>query len=470
MSGSLSSSDDELRLIQEEENRNKKQQLMTPRAKAKKKQSLEPAYVPQEDELDSPEENDTRPVSVSQKRKFDTETAESEAVLLGNNAPQLKKINTAPPSFSITSETTTLSGNTGKQTITSAPSQQSTASPGASSTASIQSSLLTIVHSTRKKPALYEDSNYVAESDDEDREIEELEKAYVIPENERATVMFDFDRERDKRLAGVVNVPEGMYTEKEKALFLQLAMRGFEPLAPKHWRYDFPTLPDSLFPESGKEKSDPIIKISRSTTFYAIKSLGNLFSLSARVRDCSIVEKRPEALIKQTINKYIRWALYDVDLEINADSMPIHVIRAQRENESVRDALEHLNTRLKTLALRHQKALAEAFGTGFGNNEASISNEDKDIAPLLIGFLICGPVVALITYDMSLMNGGEDNEEIDGKFFSQFDFSERGQDVWNSLSITIIAMHIRNTMVRLSENNYGGFVKSSRSSATSEDR
>ncbi|KAL5002136.1 hypothetical protein BDV10DRAFT_158413 [Aspergillus recurvatus] len=234
-------------------------------------------------------------------------------------------------------------------------------------------------------------------------------------------------------------------------------MRGFEPLAPKHWQFDFPTLPDSLFPEQGKRRSEPIIKISRSTTFYAIKSLNNLFSLSGRVRDCSIVEKEPETLIKQTINGYIRWALYDVNLEISHASMPIHVLHAQKKNESVRDALERLNRRLKKLALRHQKALA-----------ASGDSNDNEL-PLLVGFLICGPVVALMTFDLNLTKGIPEGDEIDGKFFSQFDFSERGQDVWNSLSIAIVVMHIRRTMVQLARSGYGGYVKSSGSNSANED-
>lgn len=193
----------------------------------------------------------------------------------------------------------------------------------------------------------------------------------------------------------------------------------------------------------------------------AIKSLAHLFSLSGRVRDCSIVEKRPETLIKQTIRKYIRWALYDVNLEISPISIPIHAIHAQRGKESVRQALERLNKRLKKLAVRHQTALEEA------SQDQSTTTEMKQIeAPLLIGFLICGPVVALMTYDLDL---AKDDEDVDGKFFSQFDFAERGQDVWNSLSIAIVVMHIRNTMVRLAENSYGGFVNAPTSGAVSED-
>ncbi|KAL6238608.1 hypothetical protein BDW75DRAFT_14920 [Aspergillus navahoensis] len=332
------------------------------------------------------------------------------------------------------------------------PSRAVTAT--ASSTPSRHGTLMPAVPARRKSATYEEDRNYETDSD-EDKDNED--ENYRIPDNERATVLFDFVRERDKRLANVTNIPEGRYTEQEKNLFLQLAMRGFEPLAPKHWQFDFPTLPDSLFIEEGKKQSEPIIKISRSTTFYAIKSLSNLFSLSGRVRDCSIVEKNPETLIKQTINRYIRWALYDVNLEVNHTSMPVHVLHAQKKNGSVRDALERLNRRLKKLALRHRKALAAS-----GN-----SNNNK--LPLLIGFLICGPVVALMTFDLNLMKGTPGDDGIDGKFFSQFDFSERGQDVWNSLSIAIVVMHIRSTMVRLARSGYGGYVKSSGCSSASED-
>ncbi|KAL4904874.1 hypothetical protein BDW74DRAFT_22999 [Aspergillus multicolor] len=248
-----------------------------------------------------------------------------------------------------------------------------------------------------------------------------------------------------------------MYTAKEKELFSQLAMRGFEPLAPKHWQFDFPTLPDSLFPEEGKEQAEPIIQISRSTTFNAIKSLNNLFSLSGRVRDCGVVKKDPENLIKQNIMKYIRWALYDVNLEVDRASMPIHVLHAKRPSEEMIDALGRVNSRLKKLAVRHKKALA---ATPDANN---------DELPLLIGFLAAGPILAVLTYDLSLMNSTSADEELAAKFFAEIDFSERGQDVWNSLSVAITVMHIRNTMARLARNGYGGYARNPTVASGDED-
>ncbi|KAL4968805.1 uncharacterized protein BDV14DRAFT_166778 [Aspergillus stella-maris] len=421
-------------------------------------------YVPKILEPGFSEGDTVKPVPGAQKRKFDANVFPDEPSLLSMDSfPPLKKSNIPSSTVSGTSSNTTNPKKTKKQAVKKTQQPPKFLPSSTSSGDSYQSSLLSPTHTVRRRSALYEkDGVYVISSDDEDKE--NKNEAYAIPENERATVVFDFDREREKRLAVVVSIPEDRYTEKEKSLFLQLALRGFEPLAPKHWQFDFPTLPDSLFPEEGREQADPIIKISKSTTFHAIKSLGTLFSLSGRVRDfsvvrdCGFVGKRPENIIKQTIVRYIRWALFDVNLEIGPNSAPIHLIYAQRKHETVRHALERLNKRLKRLALKHQKTMAEAFGS-------SATTE----TPLLNGFLICGPVVAIMTFDVGLLQGTPEDEEIDGKFFSQFDFSERGQDLWNSLALAIVIMHIRNTMVQLSERNYGGYKQGRRLSVSNED-
>ncbi|KAL4931519.1 uncharacterized protein BDV17DRAFT_238958 [Aspergillus undulatus] len=457
----LSSSEDELRSLTY-------QVKISPAAKAKNPSGS--VYIPQKDGPNSPEDDFVKPVPSAPKRKLETGSFADEPSLLPKDVfPPIKKSNFSSSTTSGASSNTTDHGKTKKKPVArKSPLQRFTSSSG-SSGSSIQSSLLPPTHTIRRRSALYEeDGAYVTDSDDEDRE--DLDDAFDVTGNERATVVFDFDRERERRLAVVVNIPEDRYTEKERSLFLQLALRGFEPLAPKHWQFDFPTLPDSLFPESGKEQSEPIIKLSKSTTFHAIKTLGTLLSLSGRVRDfsvvrdCGFVGRRPEIVIKQTIVKYIRWALFDVDLEIGRESTPIHIIHAQRKHETVHHALERLNKRLKKLAIRHQAALAETFGTSIGDPEG------KYEPPLLIGFLICGPVVAIVTFDLELMKGTPEDEELDGKFFSQFDFSERGQDLWNSLAVAIVVMHIRNMMVQLSQNNnYGEYVKIARSSAVSGD-
>ena len=110
----------------------------------------------------------------------------------------------------------------------------------------------------KQQPKEDEDEAYVGRSDS-DSEVEE----FNIPKSEKSTFEFDYSIEKARRWSGVVNLPQGVWSEGERDLFFRLAMRGFEPLIPKHWHLDFPTLPDSLFAEIGSDH-DPVIHAIKS--------------------------------------------------------------------------------------------------------------------------------------------------------------------------------------------------------------
>ncbi|KAL3264471.1 hypothetical protein ABHI18_000686 [Aspergillus niger] len=280
---------------------------------------------------------------------------------------------------------------------------------------------------------------YLTEDDNEeyqDRPIHHTEKTGIV---------FDFSVERAKRWASAINVPKGLFNEEEKDLFFRLAMRGFEPVVPRSWRYDFPTLPESLYPRSSEASGKPIIDVTRSSNLYAIKALTSLFAVGGRVRDCDILHQQPEPLIKQAIQKYIHWALFDVELDTMQDALPVHVIYAQKKDEKTIKAVRKMNTKLQKLTRRHQEELGVTIINAPDKKEAKILEDIK--FPLLTGFIICGPIVAILTHSTDPREIG--NGEEDGRFISQFDLSERGQDVWNSLAIAITVMHVRRTMLSL---------------------
>ncbi|EAW17604.1 uncharacterized protein NFIA_075330 [Aspergillus fischeri NRRL 181] len=192
------------------------------------------------------------------------------------------------------------------------------------------------VDSSRKRnktsDAVARHSNYATQVDD----------TRLIQEDEADNSAPDLSLERAKRWANAVNVPKGLWSEVEKQLFYRIAMRGFEPLLPKQWHYDFSTLPNPLFAVSG-EKPAPLINAIGGSEFY--------------------------------------------------------------------------------------------------------------------GFVISGPVVAILTRntDPSAANGQRGTE--DSHFICQLDLSERGQDVWNSLAVAISVMHIRNTMMKLAEHDLAGLCR-----------
>ncbi|PWY74083.1 hypothetical protein BO83DRAFT_416943 [Aspergillus eucalypticola CBS 122712] len=274
-----------------------------------------------------------------------------------------------------------------------------------------------------------------------------------IHHTEKTGIVFDFSVERAKRWASAINVPKGLFNEEEKDLFFRLAMRGFEPVVPRSWRYDFPTLPESLYPRSSEETDKPIIDVTRSSNLYAIKALTSLFAVGGRVRDCDILHQQPEPLIRQAIQKYISWALFDVNLHTMKDALPVHVIYAQKKHEKTITAVRKMNARLQKLTRQHQEDLGVADNTYTEKKMAEILENTK--FPLLTGFIICGPIVAILTHSTDPREIGNGQE--DGRFISQFDLSERGQDVWNSLAIAITVMHVRRTMLMLAHQGKGSY-------------
>lgn len=103
-------------------------------------------------------------------------------------------------------------------------------------------------------------------SNDEDDEYEYIDERGVS-KNETKGVVYDFSLERAKRWAAAVSLPEDAWSEAEKELFFRLAMRGFEPLLPRHWQHDFSTLPDTMFPLP-EDEIIPIIRAFKHSDFH----------------------------------------------------------------------------------------------------------------------------------------------------------------------------------------------------------
>lgn len=114
-----------------------------------------------------------------------------------------------------------------------------------------------------------EDVFVPGQSDDDD----DSDDSIHISRNEKSEVVFDFSTEKARRWTDAINLPENIYNESEQDLFFRLSMRGFEPVLPSHWKFDFPTLPLSLFPEPGLG-FEPILQITGASEFYG-KSMVN---------------------------------------------------------------------------------------------------------------------------------------------------------------------------------------------------
>ncbi|ODH53103.1 hypothetical protein GX48_00638 [Paracoccidioides brasiliensis] len=291
------------------------------------------------------------------------------------------------------------------------------------------------------------------ESDLSEEEI--MGKQYAVKKNDRKEVTFDFNMEKARRWADAVKLPNGHWGEAEQDLYFRLAMRGFEPLVPSSWQLDFSTLPESLFSYPGDNA--PFIQSDKELEFRAIKALSDLFNLGNQVRDRQFVRLDPEPVMHRSIDNYIKWALQDSNFSNHPNAMPVHAVHTCKPSETTRYAVQTLNSRLVALANRYREAWKSTINTETSFNKNNNDNEGDACTnrdgthsfPVITGFLICGPIVAVLTLDSNPKAHPVLDSNTTAKFISQFDFGEPGQDVWNALAVAIAVVRMRKTMAQL---------------------
>lgn len=211
-----------------------------------------------------------------------------------------------------------------------------------------------------------------------------------------------------------------------------------------NWRKDFPTLPESLFATTGVRYSDDgelVFEALQGSDFGATRALQELLKIGGHVRDCKVLPVRPQVVIQKAIQKYLRWAVNDAGLRTGPATIPVHAVYAQRSGESTLSAVTRLTKKLETLARRYH---------------ATLGGADATYRPTLLGFVICGPIVALVSLDTDPRSAAwTEDIEVKVKYLGQFDLSEEEQDVWNSIAVAISVVHVRNTMIRLAK-DYSG--------------
>ncbi|KAJ5690262.1 hypothetical protein N7462_004654 [Penicillium macrosclerotiorum] len=311
-------------------------------------------------------------------------------------------------------------------------------SKASSPTGSVSSILSSTRNRNRRRRASEEAEPYVDEkSDNSDIDEEFTPKAWQIRQQERDEVMYLLTREKARRLATTEKVLEdSKMGEEEKNLYLDLALRGCKPVMARSWKKDFTTLPESLFPsdEAGSKECGFTFQVQKGSNFYAITALHDLLQVPGRVRDCRYLTVRPQFLIKKAIRKYFRWAIYDAGLKVTRRTKPVYTIYAQKPGETTLTAVTIVTRKLEKLA-RIQQALHDGPGQKYW--------------PTLVGFCLCGSIVALITLDSNpnTIPWSEDKDyNTRTKYMGIFDMGEVNQDVWNSLAIAIAIIHVRQTM------------------------
>ncbi|KAK4936914.1 hypothetical protein LTR66_015273 [Elasticomyces elasticus] len=237
----------------------------------------------------------------------------------------------------------------------------------------------------------------------------------------------EYDMERARRHAAATSLPEhsGIWEKGEKDLFFHLAYRGFEPIFPRTWMHDFPTMPLSLYQaedESGQVLDKPLIEAQRLGEFRAIKEMRELLELGKDVRDKAIASPgaRIEATIEKAINKYISWAIDDAGITVHSairgnsaaakkTKLPVHVVVKRKKDQSTAAMLEELKSKMHDLARKHRHAMgihesveADKVGSRADEEDEEMDatqeiEQEEDDLPVLYGMVITGTIIAVFT-------------------------------------------------------------------------
>lgn len=266
----------------------------------------------------------------------------------------------------------------------------------------------------------------------------------------------EYDMERARRHAAATTLPanSGVWERAERDLFFHLSLRGFEPILPKEWMKDFPTLPISLY-HVDAHQGRPMIQVGvgKGKQFRAIRAFRELLDIGRDVRDKVIsspgTNAHIEDIIEKAVTKYFAWAFADVDLKVDGAAakcrmttskrkqdqnwsskrssslLPIHVVCKQRASQTTTECLVTLKRQMHQLAAQHREARGicssiEYDPSASGNNnsgndnisdsksvdsssesqlldETTVLEESEDDLPVIYGLMICHSILVVFT-------------------------------------------------------------------------
>ena len=291
------------------------------------------------------------------------------------------------------------------------------------------------------------------------------------PTRLNAPGLSEFQNGAAQRHAAANKLFPGVWARGEETVYRRLTLLGYEALIPRNWQLDFKTLPLSLFDVSDHPDNRPLLRPCMTNEFRSVRALRDLIDTGKAVRDKSITSPSvfaQQEVVRKAVKRYLDYCTTDADT-MQAHN-PTHILIARDRDEITRSVLWRLSQELHSLAGKARDVIGIPRGmrTPF-NGTISLSESGDvqwydesdpnniDIAPI-VGIACVSSLVIIFTLnghfadaDLYGINGTDVGTPLDSpdtgvKFIAQFDFSDPGYDVWNALSIAIVASHIRNTM------------------------
>ena len=282
---------------------------------------------------------------------------------------------------------------------------------------------------------------YVYEDDDVDGN-----DTVVISEQE-------YERSSPRRMKIISPTTEhfsrGVSTEELRAegwdddhitLVQKIAMRGFEPLMPRHYKFEYGFMPDSLFAED----DDAFISSVRDDHRRGSMALEKLFDLGGWVRDRVFLKGRikPEQQVRKMLKAFVQWAEKDSGLNLKT-AIPLLEMEMKPADTDANILQENARRKLASLAARYREAfrILQSIESSPGSRT---STQLSYPIPTLYAIVASHTLIALVAYN-------PEDAEPDVKSVAFFDMKDKDYDVWNALALAIIVCHCRNVQVRIAE-------------------
>ncbi|KAI4114760.1 MAG: hypothetical protein LQ345_004519 [Seirophora villosa] len=255
------------------------------------------------------------------------------------------------------------------------------------------------------------------------------------------------------------------WSNDEVWLFHKLNMRGFEPLLPDTWDFEFVTLPDNIFSANdakvlikareGSEyngmchtSSSPFRSPAAAATNpfpppnTACRALQSLFNLGGRVRDRIACALRPEEALRRELLAYYKWSIMDAGLH-RTDHIPVLAIGTSAPLEPVASVVGRVTDSLHDLGRQYR---AHFFSHMDPRTRKPVFTRQL---PTLYGAVITKMLVTFVTYDARFP--GKPVQSM-----GHYDFSNGGQDVWHAMAVAIVMVRARDYLLRLKEEEQVG--------------
>lgn len=283
----------------------------------------------------------------------------------------------------------------------------------------------------------------------DDEAFDANEETIVVDESGYDSKAYNPVAERMRREAQGRELRAAGWSEDAVFLFQKLGMRGFEPLMPSSWAFNFVMFPEMMFT---KNMDKAYIKATYGSDYHAEKALEQLLQVGARARD-AVLTKAPlrtaEFHIGRAVSVYNKWALKDGDVN-HSWNLPLfeivtgtkHVPTTVLQDKMLRK-LGNLGDRWRD-ALQIHSSVEGGEGSSRSSQNSSVRRDFVREPPTLYGVIASHTIMGFVCYDIM-----DPNPQL--RTVAIFDFSREDYDVWNGMALAIFVIHCRNRMMELKD-------------------